>query len=465
MNRQEQEEKLNTLAREVLLLSRNTLLVNLRFLDAALSQFEFVPWPDGTFSTNGKYLFYNPKYVLKCYSAEKERTVRDYLHMVLHCVFQHMYGAVNMERNLWNLACDIAVEYAINGLWLGAAAACRAKEEWETFVGLKQEIGKLTAEKIYRYYLDKHLSEDEIKALQLIFRGDHHDAWYRTSTELQQILTNAGISTEAAGRLGSGSLEDDSNDGNACDVQTHAMQAQIWKGIAERMQVDMETFGKQRGDTAGNLMQNLQAVNREKYDYTAFLKKFAVMGEDMRINDDEFDYIFYTYGLRLYRKMPLIEPLEYKDVKAIKEFVIAIDTSGSTSGELVQKFVQKTYNILKSTESFFTKINLHIIQCDADIQEDRKITSQEEFDEYLKTMQLRGLGGTDFRPVFEYVEKLRAEKEFRNLKGLIYFTDGFGAFPARKPDYDTAFVFIDDDYNNPDVPPWAIKLVLQKEEI
>ena len=57
------------------------------------------------------------------------------------------------------------------------------------------------------------------------------------------------------------------------------------------------------------------------------------------------------------------------------------------------------------------------------------------------------------------------EKEFSNLKGLIYFTDGFGEFPAKKPDYDTAFVFVDDEYNNPDVPPWAIKLILQKDEI
>ncbi len=103
--------------------------------------------------------------------------------------------------------------------------------------------------------------------------------------------------------------------------------------------------------------------------------------------------------------------------------MIAIDTSGSVEGELVQKFVQKTYNILKSTESFFSKINLHIIQCDADIQQDVKITNQDEFDEYLKSMKIHGLGGTDFRPVFQYVDKLIEQKEFTNLKGLIYFTD------------------------------------------
>lgn len=260
-------------------------------------------------------------------------------------------------------------------------------------------------------------------------------------------------------RTGSGQEE------GGADAGSRAAMAAVWQSVSERMQVDLETFGKQRGLLPGAMTQNLAAVNREKYDYTAFLKKFAVRGETMRINDDEFDYIFYTYGLKLYKNMPLIEPLEYKEVKAIREFVIAIDTSGSTSGELVQKFVQKTYNILKSTESFFSKINVHIIQCDADIQEDKKSTCHEDFDEYLKAMQIRGLGGTDFRPVFEYVETLRQNREFTNLKGLIYFTDGYGAFPAKKPDYDTAFVFVDDEYNNPDVPPWAIKLVLQKDEI
>ena len=80
-------------------------------------------------------------------------------------------------------------------------------------------------------------------------------------------------------------------------------------------------------------------------------------------------------------------------------------------------------------------------------------------------MKIRGLGGTDFRPVFGYVNELIEKKEFQNLKGLIYFTDGYGTFPRKQPEYYTAVVYIDDEYNNPQVPVWAIKLVLKPEEI
>ena len=67
--------------------------------------------------------------------------------------------------------------------------------------------------------------------------------------------------------------------------------------------------------------------------------------------------------------------------------------------------------------------------------------------------------------MFEYVNTMVDNHEFDNLKGLIYFTDGCGVFPQKKPSYDTAFVFIDESYNNYEVPSWAMKLVLRKDEI
>ena len=450
MNEQ-QIEKRNKLAADVLRLSRNTLLVNLRFLDMALSRLQPVATDLTTLCTDGQFLAYDPSFILRRYKQEKEVPVRDYLHVVFHCVFRHMYIHSLIDQKCWDLACDIAVENMITELGLKSTAAVRERQQQAVIQKLREKYKTLTAERLYRSLLDADIPKDELKRMRELFKADDHSLWYLPPEEKMQISAQLQI---AAG----GSGDADSSDSAA------ASEAD-WENVSQRMQQDIEMFSKQQGNTAGGLMQNLQSVNRERYDYSSFLIKFAVMGEVMKINDDEFDYVYYTYGLQLYDKMPLIEPLEYKDVKRIREFVIAIDTSGSVARETVQRFLQKTYNILQESESFFSKINVHIIQCDADIQEDKKITCREEFDEYLKTMKIHGLGGTDFRPVFSYVDELIHNKEFNNLKGLIYFTDGYGDFPAKKPDYETAFVFLDNEMNNYDVPPWAIKLILTIEEL
>ena len=447
MLNEDQNTRMHELAKEVLTLSKNTLLVNLRFLDRALSRLEYMPYEEPHLMTNGKYLLYSPKSVLQTYRLEKEASARDYLHIVFHCIFQHMYVSPSINRLYWDLACDISVEATISQLQLKQVTSSRESTQKEILKMLTKKTKTLTAEMIYHYLTEYAPDPQQVASLRGYFLADTHEIWYMDNEEL----------TERFGSEKAKALGKDSN--------SEQYAKDDWQNIADRMKTEMESFKKQRGDQAGNLIQNLKAVTREKYDYSAFLKKFAVLGEQMKINDDEFDYNFYTYGLQLYGKVPLVEPLEYKEVKKIKEFVIAIDTSGSVKGELVQNFIQKTFNIMKSQESFFSKINLHIIQCDADIQEAVKITSQQEFDHYIKNMKLHGFGGTDFRPVFEYVEELRRKKEFLNLKGLIYFTDGYGLFPAKKPDYETAFVFIRDEYDIPEVPSWAIKLILESNEL
>ena len=229
-----------------------------------------------------------------------------------------------------------------------------------------------------------------------------------------------------------------------------------WLDISSSVQSEMEMFFKGRGEVCGRLSKILAFTNRERCDYAAFLKRFSVYGEVNRLSRNEFDYIYYTFGLNRYGNMPLIEPLEYSESKRIREFVIVIDTSASVDGELIRRFIKKTWELLKSEESYFRKVNIHIIQCDKTIQEDHKITELEELDDFLASFQARGFGGTDFRPVFEYVDRLIEENEFQRLKGLIYFTDGDGIFPPGKPAYNTAFVFLDNGYTRRDIPIWAV---------
>ena len=94
-----------------------------------------------------------------------------------------------------------------------------------------------------------------------------------------------------------------------------------------------------------------------------------------------------------------------------------------------------------------------------------KITSQEELEEYMDHFRLLGEGGTDFRPAFEYVEKLILENEFQDLRGLLYFTDGKGIYPKKRPPFETAFIFCEESCEASQVPPWAIRLNLPREDL
>ena len=141
----EKQRKQDQLAREILTLARNTLLVNLRFLDAALSQFQWEPIETGTLMTDGKHILYNPHHVLSSYQCTKEIPVRDYLHIVLHCVFRHMYMSPTLNRSYWDLACDIAVENIIGELGLPSTTAPREQQQSEVIFAVRHDLKHVTA--------------------------------------------------------------------------------------------------------------------------------------------------------------------------------------------------------------------------------------------------------------------------------------------------------------------------------
>ena len=244
-----------------------------------------------------------------------------------------------------------------------------------------------------------------------------------------------------------------------------AEAAREWGEIAQRIEVDMRTMSHARGSQAGVFMTNLALANRRRIDYADFLRQFSTLAEDMRIDPDEFDYIFYTYGLALYGNRPLVEPLEYQEHKRVRDFVIALDTSGSCAGELVRTFVARTFDILKEGELFGDKVNIHIVQCDAQVQSDIVVESLADLAGYIDDFQVLGLGGTDFRPVFDYVAELIVQGKLNDLRGLIYFTDGLGIYPDAPPPYDVAFVFIENEGQPRLVPPWAMKVVLDEDQV
>ena len=99
-------------------------------------------------------------------------------------------------------------------------------------------------------------------------------------------------------------------------------------------------------------------------------------------------------------------------------------------------------------ERILKKCNIHIIQCDDRVREDVAITSAEDLKAYMEQFEHKRLTAELISArLLQYVEELRGKAAvFAGLKGLLYFTDGRGIYPEKRPVYDTAFVFMEEDY-------------------
>lgn len=425
------QEELSALGTDILNAAKSELYLHMRFLDVALNSFAYVMSPQiDRFGTDGVAIYYDPGYLGGLYRENRIRVNRAYLHMVFHCVFRHLFRMGGREKRCWDLACDIAMEYVIDGLNDRSVRAPASYLRQDLYRRLADRMKVPTAERVYRYLSEEVKEERMLARLEGEFTVDDHSLWPKPEDQNPSQQENQNR----------------------------------WQEISEQMQTDMETFHQEAADQTESLLEHVKVENRTRYDYRKFLNQFAVWQEEIQVDEDSFDYGFYSYGLRLYKNMPLIEPQEYKEVKKIQDFVIVIDTSMSCSGELVRSFLEETYGILTGTENFFRRVNIRILQCDDQIRADKQIRDSEELRRYMDNLELVGQGGTDFRPAFAYVEELREKGAFQSLKGLLYFTDGEGIYPQKKPDYDVAFVFIGEIEEEKQVPPWAMKLVVDPDD-
>ena len=232
-----------------------------------------------------------------------------------------------------------------------------------------------------------------------------------------------------------------------------------WEDIGKRTEEELKE-GKDK-DEGDKLSWFLHLEHKNYTPFQDFLRKFSVDREELKTDPESFDYGYYYFGLSQYGNMPLIEENEYREKRKIPELVIAIDTSYSTKGEMVKLFLEETLAILQNKEAFFSKCRVHIVECDDRIRKDLLLENAEEMERYRQRFEVSGGYGTDFRPVFHYIEDLRKKGELKELKALLYFTDGRGRYPKYAPGYTAAFVFPKgEDIDDENAPFWAMKLYI-----
>ena len=440
---------------------RTELYLSLPFMGPAMDALPCIPDRTTlTLGTDAQYLRYNPRFLIDTYLTDPDSLPRVYMHVLLHCLFRHMYGMPkDGDVILWNLSCDIAVESVMDSIE-NAPAVTRVVTDFRRTVydRLGSAMKTFTAERIYRYFSENRPDGEEEAKLRAAFLADDHSFWeeMKKQKEKKDGEDSGGEDAEANDPGG----EDGEKSESAGEELAKAL-SEAWKERAERLQDELLTFGSERGGGTGEFARVLAVQNRKRVSYRDFLRRYAVVREEARVDPDSFDYGFYNYGMELYGNLPLIEENEYRESRKIEELVIAIDTSASCQAELVAQFLSETAAVLQNQETFFHKIDLRIIECDDQVRKEIKIKSPEDIRAFLDAFEVRGGYGTDFRPVFAYVDQLQSAGELRNLRGLLYYTDGFGIYPTHPTPYETVFVYRKDNaFEDRLAPGWAVRLYL-----
>ena len=350
--------------------------------------------------------------------------------MLIHCLFGHIFPEGRFERRNWDLACDMAAEEMIDREAGKEGAWCLALEEaWKEREALRSQcferMGREKSPWQIAGLLEEGVLPFSLEELERAFAFDDHSLWY----------------SRECGDEGMGALRS------------------FWEKIRSRAGGEGAAFGSQAGSQAGAGEEKPDELYRSRYDYRRFLQRFAHRREELELDGESFDYIYYTLGMERYGSLPLIEPLEYREVNRLEELVIAIDTSGSCTARTVGRFLGETWEILSEKGNFFERMQVWIIQCDCCIQDAAVIRSRKEWEAYARNVTIHGRAGTDFRPVFDFIEKQKRAGALQKLAALIYFTDGDGIYPTEKPDYETAFVFVEKTRGMEMVPPWGLRLL------
>jgi len=108
-----------------------------------------------------------------------------------------------------------------------------------------------------------------------------------------------------------------------------------------------------------------------------------------------------------------------KGGEAVESIVVAIDTSGSIDDKMIKEFLTEVAGMIQA----YKIETLYVLSIDAALQTTNKFKNPRD----LRTLKvdIKGGGGTDFRPAFDFIEDV-LRKQFTVL---IYITDAMGTFP------------------------------------
>ncbi|WP_457597153.1 vWA domain-containing protein [Hydrogenimonas sp.] len=324
------------------------------------------------FLSDGRRLQYNPDY----FAAESVDTVAFALaNSAMHHVLAHENRKMKRQEWLWQLATD----YAINDLLVRNGFRLPERVHYE-----ERFAGKY-AEEIYA------ILKEEIKNEEYNDDESNEEGFNEQNRNRQKEAEPPKKEKSSDLPLPPQTMEPD--------------LATVWEAAEKEARRRAEEMGQLPGG-----LERLFAQKTGRYDWRSELL------EALR-RFEKSDYTFARPNKKLIAQ-GLYLPATTSDRLVLS---VAIDSSGSVDEALLGRFVAE----LESLTLGFADLEVDLLVCDAKIQGVYRFMGGERLD-----FPLKGGGGTDFRPVFDYIDTHLPQTAL-----LLYFTDGRGRFPDRAPHY------------------------------
>ena len=337
-----------------------------------------------TAATDGRHFYYNKDFISK---LDDEELVFLFGHEVGHCVYNHMGRRGDRRPDVWNMAGD----YLINDMLI------------ENNVGRR-----ITKVEILHDTKFRGMTADEV-----------YDKLMEDAVEIKMTLD---MHMDGSGEEGEGK---DAN-GKASDGKSKSSGIKIDPETAKQIQDEMKEAVLQSaqaagaGNTPAGIRRLIQQFTAPKMAWQDLLR--IQLESSLKSN-----YSFMRpsrKGWHTGAVLPGMLPDEQLDV------VIALDTSGSISEDMIRDFLSE----VKGMMDMYNSYNIHVFTFDTEVYNLQVFT--EDNGSELSEYNIIGGGGTDFDVCYKFMKDEGIEP-----KQFIMFTDGYPFGSWGDPDYcDSIFV-------------------------
>ena len=398
------DDKIKELTLRSMEQDRQKLLMRQPFIGMILVHLDFVPITSGcrTACTDGSRVFMNCKFYAQ---LDLEERLFVLAHETWHCVLLHFARLQNRNPEKFNIATDLEIHFILQKEKMKEPFVLPHDPDWDG----------LSAEEIYKKLGKSKKRPPDPGCCSKGFEGNCEDG-----KGFDEHIYKNGSGTEGAAEEinAGGAGEFDPDFAPQVDAQSVEKMRQITIQSAQ-------TIERTQGRMPGFLQGIIENLRKPELNWKELLKQFVTScyGGSRRWLPPARRYV----GMGLYLQSRRNEKFNA---------VMAIDTSGSTTGDL-PKFFAELSNLLKS----FGNYELTVIQCDCEIQRMEKFSGDTPLPPNYQ-WESYGHGGTSFIPPFEYVKEHKLRPDI-----FIYLTDGYGDAPEKAPNFPVLWVLTHDGEN------------------